>query len=76
MYALPAGFAAARFDLGEPVEVVIVFGPAGPVPLVWSVEDCVRVRATGRLALTPVGQCTVKVESNGQCRVTIALAGS
>lgn len=63
---VPAGFAAAVFSLGELLTVSIVKAARGPVPLLWSAEGCIRLRSVGRISVSPVGQCSVKVESNGK----------
>lgn len=69
----PAGFSAAVFSLGNQLTVSVVKSPTGPVPLLWSAEECIRIRLTGRIAVSPVGQCPVKIESNGKAAAVPAI---
>jgi tRNA splicing endonuclease len=66
MDVLLARLAAAAFPLGPPVAVSVTTGPSGPVPLVWSAADCVRLRGEGGIAISPLGMCPLKVSTNAK----------
>ena len=70
---IPSGFMEAAFSIGELLTVTIVKSLRGPVPLLWSVDDCIRVRSVGRIAVTPIGQCPTRVESNGKAAAVPAM---
>ena len=53
-----------------PIAVRLVASPSGMTCLVWSYDDCVRLRRKWRVAVSPIGNCPQKIATNGKLAAT------
>ena len=74
---LPACFALPRVPaflaphvlnhaVEAPIEVRLVAAPSSWTCLIWSYDDCVRLRRKWKVAVSPVGNCPQKIATNGK----------
>ena len=63
---VPSTLITSAYALPAPVSVTLLLSEGAPVTLVWSPEDCVRLRKIGRIAASAVGMCSSKVATNGK----------